>query len=881
MCNQVTIQLNILGNLVNPLDFNAQSVLTIDGVYSGLTAYYTINNGTTQYNLTTGTTVHTHVNEGNVFNYYITYNDNCVNDPIIVPQLVFDPDSNPLAPFYYLSAESITTGTTIVYGCTNEFSPNYNPLANVDDGSCEDPIYGCTDPTSFNYNSAATIDDNSCVDVVSGCTNPQYAEYNPLANVDDGSCQNLVQKSGCTNPRAVNYDPAATTNDGSCYFLSGCTNPLASNYNEDAVVDDGSCMCDNFNILFNLSGETGTTLTTVENYSCSYYVEFDLLLKAMCSSILDYVISKDSTVLDVLNQLKVNFNVHKIENSEKILIQETPLWSFSIDSNFNKTGIFLFDQNEQECNTLYDLLSLQLGFNCLESSEQLFGEQWNTYQIKINDDLVGQTVQLSLNLEGFSFINCILIDNFRLYKTCQRIKEECVLIPKRFGFDLERVIDNKKVWLFSNEKVNRQDDVLTNYYEYNPKLLFNSKEIDLKINVPKYIDNDVISYLNANNQYVDENKLRDLTFEKVQFELIDVRNQKVVKQYDYLIHVYNLYQKSLDLCAVKSKELNVGYIFSVLEKIGTNWLDLLTTLVPMTSIWNASTHYYTSSIFYPQKFQYKRYTIDKGSLQNATISCSILSDDICEQTYEFKSDYEQIINENNLCISGDGITYSYIDDGSYFGARLVQYYESGDTYITNINYPNTSYSGCTCNQVEVEIIQQNTTEIAEDQYQTIVIFTTVDVDDISQISATINGSPYPITTFDAQSSGGTIVFEPIACENEVIIQVERENCGQDIDTLTFNHCYITTPVIVTAESNPFFPTITIAQIQFYAYCITDVYNNLYVEVNSVEHRDQTVDLETYLVTLNNVFLNTGSDNEITITVQTICGEITETFNFNI
>lgn len=52
--------------------------------------------------------------------------------------------------------------TTIVYGCTNAFSINFNPLATVDDGSCQPIIFGCNDPIALNYNAAANMNDGSC-----------------------------------------------------------------------------------------------------------------------------------------------------------------------------------------------------------------------------------------------------------------------------------------------------------------------------------------------------------------------------------------------------------------------------------------------------------------------------------------------------------------------------------------------------------------------------------------------------------------------------------------------------------------------------------------------------------------------------------------------
>ena len=49
-----------------------------------------------------------------------------------------------------------------VSGCTLEFACNYDPLADIDDGSCEFFCPGCTDESACNYDSGAIQDDGSC-----------------------------------------------------------------------------------------------------------------------------------------------------------------------------------------------------------------------------------------------------------------------------------------------------------------------------------------------------------------------------------------------------------------------------------------------------------------------------------------------------------------------------------------------------------------------------------------------------------------------------------------------------------------------------------------------------------------------------------------------
>lgn len=57
-----------------------------------------------------------------------------------------------------------------IRGCTDSEALNYNPNADIDDGTCRyeqnqlppEPISGCTDPIAINYNKDASNDDGSC-----------------------------------------------------------------------------------------------------------------------------------------------------------------------------------------------------------------------------------------------------------------------------------------------------------------------------------------------------------------------------------------------------------------------------------------------------------------------------------------------------------------------------------------------------------------------------------------------------------------------------------------------------------------------------------------------------------------------------------------------
>jgi hypothetical protein len=124
-----------------------------------------------------------------------------------------------------------------VYGCTDPTAYNYNPLANTDNGSCEEVVYGCTDSTMYNFNPLANVDNNSCIPFIYGCTDPSMLNYNPQANTEDFSCIPYIY--GCTDSSAFNYDSTANTDNGSCIaVVEGCMDVDAYNYSIEANTND-------------------------------------------------------------------------------------------------------------------------------------------------------------------------------------------------------------------------------------------------------------------------------------------------------------------------------------------------------------------------------------------------------------------------------------------------------------------------------------------------------------------------------------------------------------------------------------------------------------------------------------------------------------------
>ena len=210
-----------------------------------------------------------------------------------------------------------TEGLTLTYpevatGCTDSSACNYDAAAEANDGSCTYPDDACDDGDAMTMNDAYTAD-CSCVgeQIVEGCTDASACNYNPLANVENGTCATLdecgvcggdgieegtcdcdgnlpeayydcegecledtdgdgvcdeLEVPGCQDASACNFDESATDNNNSCTYpdelyncdgtcvndlnenglcdeleVFGCTSETADNYDPDAITDNGTC----------------------------------------------------------------------------------------------------------------------------------------------------------------------------------------------------------------------------------------------------------------------------------------------------------------------------------------------------------------------------------------------------------------------------------------------------------------------------------------------------------------------------------------------------------------------------------------------------------------------------------------------------------------
>jgi len=145
-------------------------------------------------------------------------------------------------------------------GCTDPISCTFNPQATIDDGSClyldaigvcggdcteasldsptvcaGDEVYGCINLDACNYDPNANISDGSCVGTPDG-----FCDCDGLvADTDNDGVCDVDEVFGCTDGMACNYDAAATEEDGSCEFCSCAESAYTLSVDSFPAVQEG------------------------------------------------------------------------------------------------------------------------------------------------------------------------------------------------------------------------------------------------------------------------------------------------------------------------------------------------------------------------------------------------------------------------------------------------------------------------------------------------------------------------------------------------------------------------------------------------------------------------------------------------------------------
>jgi hypothetical protein len=400
-----------------------------------------------------------------------------------------------------------------------------------------------------------------------------------------------------------------------------------------------ACETDSLKVILNSNDNDGSIFQVDTNETCTLEVQFDLLLEIDTANILEL-----ESYIEAFNGLKVYGTVEKVYQKEEIenvtyespygleTVYKSEILSISDLGDYvsgnTKTGIrFTGDYINQIKNGLLT----QLGNKCTGVSADTFNSCWLTHKFTITDvdileSIKNEKIKLGVEIEGVDVKFSLLLDKIIMNKLCQEVDRVDKRILKCPGFELERVIDNRKSWCYSATSEIREYDLTqreTNYKSTHSDLLINTKETDLEIDPALAIENNVLSYLQNNADCIlsgDPVNFGDLLttplssitttdeFSKIiKGEFIDAKNRQTITNYPTLRLFYDKYMNPSLYGCPDSAKFKYDELIKYSKSIGGYWSDIIEQLIPATTIWGSS-YVYRNSVFDNNKFPYKKWT---------------------------------------------------------------------------------------------------------------------------------------------------------------------------------------------------------------------------------------------------------------------------------
>ena len=329
-------------------------------------------------------------------------------------------------------------------------------------------------------------------------------------------------------------------------------------------------------------------------------------------------------------------------------------------------------------------------------SPNVLASNWLHFNTVISNPLIisqlaNQKIKLSIKVNHTCSNVCVLIDEITLDKVCVETQNNNIVLSQSPGFELDRVIDNKKSWIANSTPINRNfviNDIngvngirQTNYNLNDERLVINTKEIDLDLNIAAAIETDVWYYITNNpclltgtssnipctgacgdNDTINFNNLMITPISAVTTvvdfddymlsEFIDAKDRQTLSAYPTLRALYDRYMNSSLYCSTASSAFNYATINQFASVFGNYWVDIIEQVIPATTIWG-SVKIYSNTVFDQQKFKYKAYT----SL-------------FCQNPYAYQTISSPVNGNTGLC-SNVSVTFSSVLPSSSPNIRLI------------------------------------------------------------------------------------------------------------------------------------------------------------------------------------------------------------------
>lgn len=243
------------------------------------------------------------------------------------------------------------------------------------------------------------------------------------------------------------------------------------------------------NLNYQLTG-TSSFNSMMSNFVA--YSKLNILSASTATTITDVIVQLDSS--------NVNVNVF-----EELLINTTNNIITYLGGVTGNTGIYLSGSTNNITQVINNLKveAKQIGVNLTDS---MFKSPWIKHKLIVNETealglIKNQKLKIGVEIRSSNSPFSVLLDNIKLNKVCTTNKRKEIYVTESPRFNLTRVPDNKKSWVYTGNTEDRVFNLSrrqTDYQVNHSKLVINSKEIDLDIDPAKAIESNVFSYVKYN-----------------------------------------------------------------------------------------------------------------------------------------------------------------------------------------------------------------------------------------------------------------------------------------------------------------------------------------------------------------------------------------------
>jgi len=268
-------------------------------------------------------------------------------------------------------------------------------------------------------------------------------------------------------------------------------------------------------------------------------------------------------------------------------------------------------------------------------TEETINSDWLNFETVINDTAIisaitNEDIHISIKIDDVRCNTSILVDRISVNKLSTFLEREEVYVSKCPGFDLKRLVDNKKSWTQVSKTTNREYDFETRETKYSlndSKLVVNTKELDLNVDAANAVEFDLTQYVKNNfeciltgsttdfsellSSDISEVMTKDELIDILTTELIDAKTRKVLSGYPTLKKFFEIYTGAVSTTCTTSNMLSITEVDMFIDLFGDYWTDIVEQFIPATTIWG-STNIYRNTAFCTDKYKYTPNTINWG-----------------------------------------------------------------------------------------------------------------------------------------------------------------------------------------------------------------------------------------------------------------------------